>query len=333
LLDRNTIRSSRRNRRTRHRQPRFSNRSRPKGWLAPSLQSRVANVVVWTKRLQARAPITALTQILHRFDTQKLQNPEIASVEYQRGELFGYEVREYLLEKWGRLCAYCDAKDVPLQIEHIQPKSLGGTNWVGNLTLACECCNQTKGNLPVTVFLTHDSARLKRIQAQAKAPLKDAAAINSTRLALAERLKQTGLPLSFGAGGQAKFNRTRQDYPKAYWIDAACAGTMGDSVMLNPESRPLHIAATGRGQRQVVRMNAQGFPRTGAGRTKRVQDFQTGDLGRLVQPKGKYAGTYTARLAGIRADGRFDIKAGAQKITANWQHFDLIQRSDGYAYA
>ena len=42
--------------------------------------------------------------------------------------LAGYEVREYLLEKWGRVCAYCDATGTPLQIEHIVAKSRGGSN-------------------------------------------------------------------------------------------------------------------------------------------------------------------------------------------------------------
>ena len=41
------------------------------------------------------------------------------------GTLAGYEVREYLLEKWGRQCAYCGAKDMPLQIEHIRPRASG----------------------------------------------------------------------------------------------------------------------------------------------------------------------------------------------------------------
>jgi hypothetical protein len=70
-------------------------------------------------------------------------------VEYQQGELQGYEVREYLLAKWNRTCAYCDAQDVPLEIEHIQSKSKGGSNRVTNLTLACRPCNQRKGNVPV----------------------------------------------------------------------------------------------------------------------------------------------------------------------------------------
>lgn len=137
-------RSMRRRRRTanlRHRAPRFNNRRRPDGWLAPSLQHRVDTTVAWVQRLSIWAPITAISQELARFDMQKMQNPEISGVEYQQGTLAGYEVREYLLEKWHRTCAYCGTKDVPLQIEHIEPRSKGGSNRVSNLTLACEPCN------------------------------------------------------------------------------------------------------------------------------------------------------------------------------------------------
>lgn len=76
-------------------------------------------------RLRRLCPVEALSQELVRFDTQLLQDAEISGVAYQRGELAGYEVREYLLEKWGRRCAYCSAMGVPLQIEHIMPKARG----------------------------------------------------------------------------------------------------------------------------------------------------------------------------------------------------------------
>ena len=75
---------------------------------------------------------------------QLIVNPEITGVEYQQGTLAGYELREYLLEKWQRKCAYCGAVNLPLQIEHIHPKSKGGSNRTSNLTIACEKCNQAK---------------------------------------------------------------------------------------------------------------------------------------------------------------------------------------------
>ena len=135
-------------------------------------------------KLATRCPITSASVELVKFDMQQMQNPEISGAEYQQGELAGYEVREYLLEKWHRTCAYCGKKDVPLQVEHIQPKANGGSNRVSNLTLACQPCNHRKGSQPIAVFLKGQPDLLKKIQSQAKAPLKDAAAVNAARWAL-----------------------------------------------------------------------------------------------------------------------------------------------------
>jgi 5-methylcytosine-specific restriction endonuclease McrA len=99
-----------------------------RGWLAPSLQHRVDTTKNLVNRLRSLVPVEFISQELVRFDTQKMENPEVSGVEYQQGTLLGYEVREYLLEKWGRECAYCTDKDTPLQIEHIDPKANGGSN-------------------------------------------------------------------------------------------------------------------------------------------------------------------------------------------------------------
>jgi len=332
LLRRRLLRRGRRYRKTRYRPARFDNRRRPDGWLPPSLRHRVDTVLTWVKRLRKLAPVSHLGMERVKFDTQKLQNPEISGIEYQQGTLFGYEVREYLLEKWGRQCAYCGAENVPLEIDHIVPRSRGGTDRVSNLTLACRDCNEKKGNRDVREFLAHDPERLERILRQCKTPLKDAAAVNATRWRLFEALKATGLPLETSTGGRTRYNRVRQGYPKVHWIDAACVGESGQSVRLDPALKPVAIAATGRGTRQVVKPDRYGFPQTAPGRIKRVQGFQTGDLVKLVQPKGKYAGVHVGRLAGVRADGRFDLKSALGKITAPWHRFTLLQRADGYAY-
>ncbi|WP_363325672.1 RRXRR domain-containing protein [Thermogemmatispora sp.] len=75
---------------------------RDKG-LPPSLESRVENVVTWVNRLCRYAPVSLRTVEHVKFNTQLLQNPDISGVEYQRGTLFGYELREYLLEEAVRL--------------------------------------------------------------------------------------------------------------------------------------------------------------------------------------------------------------------------------------
>ena len=259
LTLRRHYRRARRSRKTRYRAPRFLNRTRRDGWLPPSLQHRLDTTLNWVERLRRLAPITALSQELVRFDTQALQNPEISGVEYQQGELAGYEVREYLLEKWQRSCAYCGAHDVALEIEHIVPRSNGGSNRVSNLTLACRPCNARKGNQPIEDFLKRQPALLNKIQAQATAPLKDAAAINATRWALFNTLTATGLPVETGSGGRTKYNRTRLDIPKTHALDAACVGAV-DRVQ--DWNRPvLDIRATGRGAYSRTRTFKNGFPR------------------------------------------------------------------------
>ena len=125
LESRRSFRRNRRNRKTRYRKARFQNRKRNKGWLPPSLEARVNQTLNVVKKVMKLTPISSISSEWTKFDTQKLQNPEISGVEYQQGELQGYEVREYLLEKFGRKCAYCEAKDVPLEVEHFIAKSKG----------------------------------------------------------------------------------------------------------------------------------------------------------------------------------------------------------------
>jgi len=325
-------RSHRRFRRAklRHRPARFDNRTRPEGWLAPSLQHRVDATLAWVERLMRWAPITALSQELVRFDTQALQNPEISGIEYQQGTLQGYEVREYLLEKWGRSCAYCDAQNVPLELDHIHPTSRGGSDRVSNLTLACHDCNQRKSNRPVEEFLAKDPKRLARIEAGRKTSLRDAAAVNSPRWALFQRLKATNLPVEVGSGGRTKWNRHRFHIPKAHGLDAACVGHV--DAIDRWQQPVLAIQATGRGRYQRTRLAKHGFPRGYLTRRKSAFGFQTGDLVRAVVTTGKKAGTYLGRVA-IRASGRFNLQTGNGLVQGIHHRFcALVQRADGYGY-
>jgi 5-methylcytosine-specific restriction endonuclease McrA len=166
LDTRRAVRHHRRARHTRYRKPKFDNRRRPKGWLAPSLLSRVYNTLTWVNRLRRLCLISAISMELVRFDLQAMENPAIEGCQYQQGTLAGYELREYLLDKWARTCAYCSKQNIPLQIEHIIPRAKGGTDRVSNLTLACERCNRAKGTQDIAVFLKQKPDVLKRMLAQ-----------------------------------------------------------------------------------------------------------------------------------------------------------------------
>ncbi|MEA5516660.1 RNA-guided endonuclease IscB [Nodularia sp. UHCC 0506] len=332
LTSRRQLRRGRRARKTRYRQPRFLNRTRPEGWLAPSLQSRVDNIKTWVEKLRKLAPIEAISQELVRFDMQLIRNPEIQGKEYQQGTLAGYETREYLLEKWGRQCAYCGVKDVPLQIEHIHPRAKGGSNSITNLTLSCGKCNTKKGTKDIKDFLKKDPSKLTRILAQAQRPLADAAAVNTTRWALFKALKETGLSVETGSGGLTKFNRSQQKLDKTHWLDAVCVGKTTPKLIIKGV-KPLLITANGHGSRQMCGTDKFGFPSRHRTNKQIHFGFQTGDIIKAVVTNGKKVGEYVGRIL-CRATGSFDIATKRGRISGiSYKYCSAIHKKDGYSYA
>jgi 5-methylcytosine-specific restriction endonuclease McrA len=331
LLSRLQLRRGRRARKTRYRPARFLNRTRRKGWLAPSLQHRVDTTLTWVRKLIRLAPIQSIAQELVRFDMQKMVNPEISSMEYQQGTLAGYETREYLLEKWGRKCSYCEIENVQLQIEHIVPRAKSGGDRISNLCLACDSCNKKKGTLDIEIFLAKKPDVLKRILSQAKRPLKDATAVNSTRLALLNDLKSTSLPVVTGTGGQTKFNRVRLGLEKRHYLDAACVGEVNNLKVLT--NRPLLIKCQGHGSRQACRTDKFGFPSRYVPRFKFVNGFQTGDIVKAIVTSGKKIGTYIGRVA-IRSSGSFNLSTKNGLVQGlSHKYCRIVHAKDGYNYS
>ncbi len=236
-----------------------------------TLLSRVDNVFTWAMRPINFAPVSGIVVATVRFDTQLTQHPEISGVEYQQGELAGYEAREYLFE------------------------------------------------------------RFIAILARARAPLKDGAAIDSIRYATGGRLQAFGLPVFFWAGGGTTYNRTNQSYGKSHWRDAVWVGATGRPVHISPGLQPL-VSVTGRGSRQMCRVDNCGFPRTSAKAITVVKGCKTWDLVKAPVNKGKKLGTYVSRVS-VRKSGSCNIKTEAGTIQGiSWKHCSLLQRADGYNY-
>lgn len=330
LMKRSGYRRGRRSRNLRYRAPRFDNRKRPEGWLPPSLQARVGSVTSWGRRLSSLCPITDCSVETVRFDTQKLQNPEISGIEYQQGTLLGYEIREYLLEKWGRKCVYCGRENVPLEVEHMVPKSRNGTKRISNLTLSCEDCNDKKDNLTAEEF------GFPYLMVEAQRPLRDVAAVNSTRAAIYRELVGLFGRVEVSTGGRTKYNRVRLGLPKTHYYDALCVGeSTPDEYIGVDKVIPLVITCKGRGQYQRTNVDESGFPRGYLKRKKMHFGFQTGDMVRAVILKGTYEGTHTGNVA-VRESGYFDIKNIAGKRIAqgiSYRYFMPTQRFDGYVYS
>jgi hypothetical protein len=180
----------------------------------------------------------------------------------------------------------------------------------------------------INVFLTSKPD----ILAQAKAPLKDAAAVNTTRWLLFERLKALGFPVECGSGGQTKFNRTVLGLPKAHWIDATCVGKSTPLEISTKGVRPWFITATGHGSCQMCGTNKHGLPIRQKQRQKRYYGFQTGDMVRAVVPSGKKQGVHTGRVL-VRATGSFDIRTQSERVQGiSHRYCRTLYRCDGYRY-
>jgi 5-methylcytosine-specific restriction endonuclease McrA len=334
MYRRASLRRNRRSRNTRYRIARWQYRKRPEGWLPPTLRARADCIVNWINKLMRLSPISAISIETVRFDMQKLRDPEISGVKYQQGTLFGYEVKEYLLEKYSRQCQYCHgkSKDPVMEVEHMTSSSRGGSDSITNLTLACHTCNQNKDNL------TAEEYGHPEVRTDAHKPLKDAAAVNATRWYLWNKASDiavdNGLGIEMGTGGRTKYNRCTQELPKEHYLDAACVGASTPELK-NTYIKPLEIRAVGRGNRQMARVDHYGFPKGHRSRQKRYFGFQTGDIIRAVVTQGKHAGVYTGSVA-IRASGYFDIKDVSGHVIAqgiNHRYCRLLQHADGYAYA
>jgi hypothetical protein len=178
--------------------------------------------------------------------------------------------------------------------------------------------------------LLEKSDLLKRILAQAKSALKDAAAVNATRWELFRRLQQTELPVETGSGGLTKFNRKTRGIEKFHWADAACVGTNTPEKLLIKGIKPLLVAAKGHGKRQRCGTNKFGFPIRHAPRAKFFMGFGTGDIVKANIPTGKYAGAYTGRVA-IRFKPSFKLTTGGKSFDVHPKYLQVIHQADGFA--
>ncbi len=332
LTKRRAARRARRARQTRYRKPRFTNRRKKSGWLPPSLRSRRDNVLSWVARLRRWCPVGALSLEFVTFDTALMQDATLQGEDYQTGTLAGCELRQYVLLKWKHTCAYCGASGVPLELDHVVPRSRGGSDRESNRVPACHRCNQQKGNRSIEEFLGGRPAVLQRFQAHLKTPLGDAAAVNTLRWALYEGLQATGLPVETGSGGRTRWNRVSRALPKTHWLDAAAVGASTPSVLRVRWVVPWLITAERRQRRQMVLMDERGFPRTRAKGRSCVQGFRTGDIVWAKVASGTKSGSYVGRVA-VRASGFFNIttRTGTVQGVAA-RYCTALQHADGYSY-
>ncbi|MEV0118754.1 RNA-guided endonuclease IscB [Streptomyces sp. NPDC050844] len=333
MTQRAGYRRRRRSANLRHRALRSSNRTRPEGWLAPALRHRVDTTMSLASRFCRYAPVTEIHVESVGFDTHSMSvGRGFDGDEHRNGALAGTDARTYLLGKWGHACAYCGVTGVPLNIEHVRPRAQGGTERITNLVLSCVPCNQAKGSTPVEVFLARRPDRLAEILAQTRTPLRDTAAMNSTRRQLVLKLGSLGPPMHTWSGSHTARNRRAMGLDKTHTIDALAVGPLGHGgVIVRVPDRALVVRATGRGSYARTTPDRFGFPRLRRARSKRHFGYFTGDLVRASVTTGAWAGTWTGRVS-VRARGQHSLTTPQGRINVSYRNLRLLQRGDGYAY-
>lgn len=224
LATRRTSRRSRRNRKTRYRKPRFNNRKRNKGWLAPSIKEKIGTHLKVVDDTCKLLPVSKIIVETASFDIQKIKNPDVKGTDYQQGEQLGFwNVREYVLFRDGHKCQCCKgkSKDKILNVHHIESRQTGG-NAPNNLITLCETCHT--GYHKGTVKLP---AKIKRGM-----KFKDAAFMGIMRWAFYGELKKRYPDVSLTYGYITKNTRIENGLPKEHYVDARC-------ISGHPSAKPL----------------------------------------------------------------------------------------------
>lgn len=329
LDKRRSLRSFRRQRKTRHRPARFLNRTRPKGWLAPSIKSRADNVVNFIKKYKKLLNINKVMIENVSFDTAQMSsNTKLYGVQYQQGPLYQQKLRSFIFSRSNGKCVYCGAKAT--EIDHVIPRSNGGTNSTYNLVATCRSCNEKKSNLTLKAFGKLVGKDFSKITSK-KLP-KDAAIVQSAKNYMVREVTKLVSDTTIYDAWITKYNRDELGLPKQHYYDALSVGNIQDYKFFT--DKILQISTKGRGSRQMCSVDKYGFPRTSAKASKSVKGFQSGDMVRAVVPTGlKKGGEYLGKVA-VRSSGKFDIQTKNRTIQGiGHKYCHIIQRCDGYSYS
>ena len=328
LDKRRGLRSFRRQRKTRYRPARFLNRTKPEGWLAPSVKSRADNVINFIKKYKKLINIDKVMVENVSFDTAQItSDTKLWGEDYQQGNLYQTELRSFVFSHSDGKCVYCGAKAE--EIDHVVPRSNGGTNSTYNLVASCRSCNEKKSNLSLKAFgklMSRDYSHLE----PKKLP-KDAAIVQSARNYTIKEISKLVSDTTTHDAWLTKYNRDALSLPKEHYYDALSVGEIPTKFNFITD-KILVISAKGRGSRQMCSMNKFGFPRTSAKASKSVKGFQTGDIVKAVIPEGLKAGEYLGRVA-VRSSGCFNIQTKNSLVRdIRYKYCRIIQKGDGYSY-
>lgn len=193
----------------RYRAPRFNNRTRCEGWLAPSIKHKYDSHIRFIALLSSILPVTSTVVEVAAFDTQKIKNAHIKGKEYQEGEQKDfYNLRDYIFFRDNYTCQLCKAKDVPLEVHHIGYWKKDRSNRPSNLMALCVKCHIPKNH--------KEGKKLWGLKSQSKT-LKEATFMSTVRWRLVNTLS-----CRHTYGYDTKSKRIALGLGKSHHADAFC---------------------------------------------------------------------------------------------------------------
>lgn len=310
-------RRSRRGRKTRHREPRFDNRTstKKKGWLAPSVEQKIRSHLTVIENAHKLLPVTKVVVETASFDIQKIKNPEIRGTGYQQGEQTDFwNVREYVFFRDNHQCQCCKgkSKDRILNVHHIESRQTGGDS-PGNLITLCETCHS--GYHRGTVELPETIHR--------GMSFRDAAFMGIMRWALYDELKNRYPDVENTYGYITKDTRIRHGLPKTHAADARC-------ISGNPSAEPLGAVYFQKKVRCHNRQIHKSTVRKGGYRKRNQAEYVV--KGFRLYDKVLYNGQ-ECFIFGRRSTGRMDIRLldGTRvSASAGYKNLKLLEKRKHY---
>ena len=232
------------------------------------------------------------------FDVAQMASDDyLVGIAYQQGPLYQQKLRSFIFGRSNGKCVYCGAQAT--EIDHVIPRSNGGTNSTYNLVASCRACNKKKSNLSLKDFgklVGKDFSHLK----PKKLP-RDAAVAQSIREYTIRKIKEI-IPNTISYGSwMTKYNRNKLGLPKEHYYDALSVGNIQDYKFLTDKA--LIISAKGRGY-----------------------------IVKAIVTKGSKKGEYLGRVA-VRSNKNFNIQTKTKTIQGiGYKYCHIIQRCDGYLY-
>jgi len=318
LSTRREMRSKRRNRKTRYRKPRFNNRHKGDGWLAPSIRQKIDTHLTVIKNVNKILPITKITVETAQFDIQKIKNPDIQGVEYQQGEQLGFwNIREYVLWRDNHTCQCCKgkSKDKILNVHHIESRKTGG-DAPNNLITLCESCHTGyhKGNIQLPKSIRRGAS------------FKDAAFMGIMRWEFYNRLKEIYPNVHMTYGYITKNKRIKLGLPKDHYIDARCISDYPEAIHPFDKTVVYYQKKVRCHNRQIHKMTIQ----KGGYRKRNQADYLV--KGFRLFDKVRFKGQ-ECFIFGRRVSGSFDVRLlDGIKISpcAGYKKLKLLQICNGF---